>query len=299
MPPATDDAAVLSKLDAAELRIGMCEDAKLAKLLDPALCNILGFLSSASPAVRQKVMAILSHLNKRLKADGSIVLPLGGLIKLFTSPSSAPFVANFALVYIDMGFPRVSSADRSSLLPSLLVGIARRPAAQQDSLLALLLAALPTLPLPKTKAELPVAPTPPPSTTIATPNAPTSTDPNTAAAAAPTAPAAASRPTLPFLTDAADRSLILSWLLDLLLYMPPLASDPHTPPPGLSRAAAKRVCGKLDAAEVCCRSPEAAAEPPTVNTSSLAHRPRPSPSPISLAPRPHPSPSPIALNLSA
>ena len=88
--PPSPDAAILSKLDAAELRIGMIEDAKLAKLLDPALCNILGFLSSTSAAVRQKVMGILSHLNKRLKADASIALPLGGLVKLFTADTSAP-----------------------------------------------------------------------------------------------------------------------------------------------------------------------------------------------------------------
>ena len=43
---------------------------------------------------------------------------------------------------------------------------------------------------------------------------------------------------------------MLVWLLDLLLYLPPLASAPHVPPPGLSRSAAKRVCGKLDDAEV-------------------------------------------------
>ena len=212
---ASPDAALLQKLDAAELRIGMAEDNKLAKLLDPALCNILNFLASPSAAVKQKAMAILSHLNKRLKADPSITLPLAGLIKLFTTASTNAMVSNFALVYIDMGLPRVSTAERSSLVPSLLVGVARRPAAQQDQLLPLLLASLPSIPLPKTKAELSGA---------------------TAA--------------LPFLNDAADRALILAWLLDLLLYLPPLASAPHVPPPGLSRAAAKRVCGKLDASEV-------------------------------------------------
>ena len=107
------DAALLQKLEAAELRIGMAQDDKLAKLLDPALINILGFLGSPSAAVKQKTMAILSHLNKRLKADASISLPLGGLIKLFTAATTNPFVANFALVYIEMGLPRVPAADRS------------------------------------------------------------------------------------------------------------------------------------------------------------------------------------------
>ena len=86
-------------------------------------------------------------------------------------------------------------------------------------------------------------------------------------------------PLLPFLVAAADRKIILEWLLDLLLYLPPLASAPLTcpnrpnrvhasahhgasppsrspqvPPAGLSRAAAKRVCGKLADHEVRARS---------------------------------------------
>jgi hypothetical protein len=47
------------------LRIGMCEDDKLGKLLDPALINILNFLGSQSATVKTKAMGILSHLNKR------------------------------------------------------------------------------------------------------------------------------------------------------------------------------------------------------------------------------------------
>ena len=53
------DAGLIAKLDAAELRIGLCEDANLAKLLDPALPNLLNFLTS-TPPVRAKLMAILS-----------------------------------------------------------------------------------------------------------------------------------------------------------------------------------------------------------------------------------------------
>ena len=101
------------------------------------------------------------------------------------------------------------------MLPSLLLGISRRPVAHQDSLLSMLFAELPALPLPKLKTE---------------------TEGATA--------------TLPFLTDAPDRAFVLAWVLDLLLYLPPLASAPHVPPPGLSRLAAKRVCGKLDASAV-------------------------------------------------
>jgi len=149
----TTSAALLEKLDAAELRIGLCEDTKLAKLLEPALPNILGFLSSPEPTVKSKVMAILGHINKRVKGDPSIALPLSGLSKLFLSTTNA-MVANFALVYVEMAFGRAPATERAALLPQLLVGAAARPTAQQDTLLQLLLLALPTLPLPTAKDEL-------------------------------------------------------------------------------------------------------------------------------------------------
>ena len=206
---------MLSKLDAAELRIGMTDDAKLSKLLDPALINILGFLATPSATVRAKVMAILSHLNKRIRADASISLPLDKLAALFSNAATAPFVANFGLVYLEMGLPRASEATRASLVPKMLVDLAARPAAQQDMLLELLMGSLHALPLPRTKAAL-----------------------------------VGADATLPFLTGEADRAAVLRWLCDLLLYLPPLASAPHTPAPGLSRVAAKRVCCKMSDAEV-------------------------------------------------
>lgn len=320
---AANPTALLEKLNAAELRIGMCDDAKLAKLLDPALINILNFLASPLAPVKTKTMEILSHLNKRLKADASIALPVRNLITLFTTPTTASFVQNFALVYIEMGLPRVSDphpstrtlllclvhrtpgrprlvarehalssraharreracttlsppharllpvqlplAERAKLLPSLLVGVAQRPVPQQDALLAMLLPALSSLPLPKTRPELGGvaeaeadgalaaggASAPAASSTIdsgrATATAST-TSAGAANAAASSVPSIA--PTLPFLLQSADRALVLAWLLDLLLYLPPLAASPHVPAPGLSRAAAKRVCGKLQDTEV-------------------------------------------------
>lgn len=202
----------MAKLEAAELRIGLADDEKLGKLLDVALPNILGFLAVSSAAVKTKTMAILSHVNKRVKSNVAIKLPLAALAKLFTAPATAPLVANFALIYVELGLPRVAAAERSALIPNLIVGISTRPAAQQDTLLGLLLSALPSLTLPKTKTDV--------------------------------------ASTLPFLSAAADRAIVLRWALDLLLYMPPMASSPHVPAPGLSRAAAKRVCGKLNDAEV-------------------------------------------------
>ena len=66
-----------------------------------------------------------------LKANVAVPLPLPGLIRTFTAPTAVPMVSNFALVYIEMGLPRVSAAERAALVPALLVGVGQRPAAQQ------------------------------------------------------------------------------------------------------------------------------------------------------------------------
>lgn len=241
------DAAVLSKLDAAELRFGLAEDDKLGKLLDLALINILGFLASESSAVKTKTMGILSHLSKRIKGNDAVPLPLARLVSLFTNPGTIPLVANFALIFVEMGLPRVAPAERAGLVASLLVGLARRPTAQQDTLLSLLLTVLPSLPLPTTKEDLGgVPPQAPPSLSGGGGGVTATAD----AMAVDSPPRAAKPATLPFLVPSDDRAIVLAWLLDLLLFLPPLASAPHVPPPGLSRAAAKRVCGKLADSEV-------------------------------------------------
>ena len=148
-----DEKVMLGKLEAAELRIGMADESKLSALLDPALPNLLGFLSSPHASVRSKVMAILSHVNKRVKGDVNIKLPVRALAKVFAT-STAPLAANLALVYIEMGLPRMSMEQRAELIGPLLVGVAARPMAQQETLFGILTSTLPNLPLPKTKADL-------------------------------------------------------------------------------------------------------------------------------------------------
>jgi proteasome component ECM29 len=51
-------------------------------------------------------MEILTHINKRVKDQVSIKLPLIDLLKLYQSPAAVPMVRNFAIVYIEMAFER-------------------------------------------------------------------------------------------------------------------------------------------------------------------------------------------------
>ena len=69
---------------------------------------------------------MLSHINKRLKAGPSVQLPLeelvqslwlgadqipalsGGTTTSTTTTTATPLIKNFALIYLEMGFPRAT-----------------------------------------------------------------------------------------------------------------------------------------------------------------------------------------------
>ncbi len=99
-------------------------------------------------------MSILSHINKRVKADGSVRLPLTPLSALFRNIATPPVVQNFALVYLEMGLPRADSERRAALVAGLLVGVGSRPPPQQDTLLGMLLPCLRALPTPQTREAM-------------------------------------------------------------------------------------------------------------------------------------------------
>ncbi len=67
----------------------------------------------------------------------------------FQAPSATSFVANFTIIYLRMGFPRLSAADRCALLPSLLPALEGKPTSHQDSLLLLVLPDLAAFPAPE------------------------------------------------------------------------------------------------------------------------------------------------------
>ena len=71
-------------------------------------------------------MEILSHINKRIRDQNHIALPLEDLVDLFVDPSSAGLVKNFALVYTEMAFDRASPAAREKVVGKMLTGISAR-----------------------------------------------------------------------------------------------------------------------------------------------------------------------------
>ncbi|KAF9918544.1 hypothetical protein BX616_007987 [Lobosporangium transversale] len=132
----------LELLDNVELRFALAEsDAQLEKTLNTFLCPVLLKLASPAENVRAKVVSILTHINRRVRPKPEIKLPVPALLKQF-SDSSSPLVKNFTLIYIELGYERISLQDKLEALPQLIKGISRRPVAQQTTLLHMAIAAL-------------------------------------------------------------------------------------------------------------------------------------------------------------
>ncbi|KAG0050379.1 hypothetical protein BGZ83_004844 [Gryganskiella cystojenkinii] len=132
----------LQLLDNVELRFALAEtDAQLEKTLGTFLCPVLLKLASPVEAVRAKVVGILTHINKRIRPKPSIKLPLTPLLQQFADNSSV-LVKNFTLIYLELGFERVELDEKITALPKLIKGISQRPAAQQTTILHMILPAL-------------------------------------------------------------------------------------------------------------------------------------------------------------
>ncbi|GAA0159929.1 scaffold/adaptor protein [Lithospermum erythrorhizon] len=126
-------------LDRMLTRLALCDDSKLQDLLSKLLPLVIASLSSSAPPVRNKVIEILSHVNKRVKHQPQIGLPLLELWKLYVESSATPMVRNFCIVYIEMAIDRVPMEEQENISPMLLSGISKLPAQHQDILLRIII----------------------------------------------------------------------------------------------------------------------------------------------------------------
>ncbi|KAE9462121.1 hypothetical protein C3L33_05969, partial [Rhododendron williamsianum] len=95
--------------------------------------------STAAPAVTEKsdaeVIEILSHVNKRVKHQPDIGLPLSELWKLYMETQSTPMVKNFCIVYIEMAFERSNLEEKETMAPILVANISKLPSQHQEIIL--------------------------------------------------------------------------------------------------------------------------------------------------------------------
>ncbi|KAG4953084.1 hypothetical protein JHK87_038678 [Glycine soja] len=135
---AKSDSEVEEMLDRMLTRLALCDDSKLEPLLSKLLPLCISSLSSQSVAVRNKVLEILSHVNKRVKLQPQIGLPLSDLWKLYSESAAVPIIRNFCIVYIEMAFQRVNAKEKEDLAPDLLVNISKLPLQHQEIILRII-----------------------------------------------------------------------------------------------------------------------------------------------------------------
>ncbi|XP_062509489.1 proteasome adapter and scaffold protein ECM29-like [Corticium candelabrum] len=119
------------------LRLTAAEtDEKLQQVLGRFLAPVLLKLASQNEAVKKRVMEILAHINKRLKSRPQVQLPVEQLLQQYEDQNNSPF-GNFSILYLKMGYQRLSEGKQADLAPRLLGCIEKKPAQQQDILLRL------------------------------------------------------------------------------------------------------------------------------------------------------------------
>ena len=144
---ASSEEKQLTMLDKVFTRLIGTKADKLESVLDKLLPRLLVKLSG-TPKVREKTMEILQHVNKRISGDASFNLPVEALVKLYHDHAKSAFVVNFAFVYIDMGFPRLTTVKKGNLVPQLIHGLATLSQAHQRTVLRLIREGLAYITLP-------------------------------------------------------------------------------------------------------------------------------------------------------
>ncbi|KAF8247482.1 ARM repeat-containing protein [Wilcoxina mikolae CBS 423.85] len=128
MAQVPDEAKELRLVNNVELKIALADtDAQLQKLLNLYLAPLLMKLGSPHSSVRNKVIAVCSHVNTRIKPS-NLRLPVPALLEQFKDPAvggTYPLIRNFDLMYITTGIDRMPVSERLELLPTLVRDISK------------------------------------------------------------------------------------------------------------------------------------------------------------------------------
>ena len=130
----------VAQVDEVLFKIAMSDtDEALSSALKKHLAPTLLKLTSQNEAVRKKVMELLVHVNKRVKNNENVQLPMEALLEQYRDPSANSFVMNFTIIYLKMGFPRLPLDVKVQLIPNMLRSLDAKPASHQDSIITLIL----------------------------------------------------------------------------------------------------------------------------------------------------------------
>ncbi|XP_014680930.1 PREDICTED: proteasome-associated protein ECM29 homolog [Priapulus caudatus] len=131
------------------LRVGSAEtDEQLQNVICKFLPPVLLKLGSQQDGVRKKVMELLVHINKRVKSRPKVQLPVEALLLQYQDPAASPFVTNFTIIYLKLGYPRMGIEKQAELASSLINCLDGKPQLHQDSLMFMLMPVLGSINVP-------------------------------------------------------------------------------------------------------------------------------------------------------
>jgi len=120
-------------LDKLLFRLVMAEESRIESLIYFHLPHLLDMLSTTTDdTVRNKVVECCSHLIKRLRADSKLQVPCDILLIKARAPTAGAFTRNFALVFLEIGCPRLPPQGKSELGQALLLGLAAEGTSEKD-----------------------------------------------------------------------------------------------------------------------------------------------------------------------
>ncbi|KAJ3353956.1 hypothetical protein GGF32_002721 [Allomyces javanicus] len=118
-------AAELELIEKVELRFALAASAaQLDATVRTFLVPVLQKLASPTPGIQSKVLALLAHINARVRSEPTVHLPTQALVALVGAAATAPIVRNFGLVYLEMALERTPSTERTEWLVPLLAAFA-------------------------------------------------------------------------------------------------------------------------------------------------------------------------------
>lgn len=95
----------------------------------------------------------MTHVNKRLKSRANIILNLENLLVVYNQHANSSFLINFAIIYISLGFSRLSIEKQTELASLILNCLEDKPEPHQDKLIMLILPLLGELKVPDNPEE--------------------------------------------------------------------------------------------------------------------------------------------------
>uniref|UniRef100_A0A1I8MU05 Proteasome-associated protein ECM29 homolog n=1 Tax=Musca domestica TaxID=7370 RepID=A0A1I8MU05_MUSDO len=135
------------------LRLGCADtDEKLEACVGRFLTPVILKITSPHDTVRNKVVEVLTHIKRRLSSRPLVQIPVEALIDQYKASASSPFLQNFAIIFITMGYPRLSIESRSQLAAKL-IGCEGKLENYQDKLFMLILADMNDIKLPDDPAQ--------------------------------------------------------------------------------------------------------------------------------------------------